>query len=125
MHVRHLSPGLIERLDDVFMHRVKRRVKKDATVSWEGQLYEVNHQQVGEAITLVVDPHAHSVARAETIFGDHLIITKLDRQSNMHRKRQRPHNAFSAQQPSKSAVESVYEDYLQNITGFTSTNHQE
>jgi transposase InsO family protein len=121
VHVRHLSPGTIERLDDLFLHRVKRRVKKDATVSWESRLYEVHHNQVGEDITLIVDPHAHKVIRAETVFGDHLIITLLDRRANTHRKRQRPHEAFSAHQQKKSAVESAYEDYLKNITGFTAT----
>lgn len=119
VHVRHLSPGLIERLDDLFLHRVKRRVKKDASVSWEGRLYEVHHHQVGEDITLIVDPHAHKVVRAETVFGDHISITPLDRQANARRKRQRPHDAFTTHQQTKSAVEIAYEDYLQNITGFT------
>lgn len=124
VHVRHLSPRTIERLDDLFLHRVVRRVKKDATVSWEGQLYEVHHNQVGENLTLIVDPHAHAVVRAETIFGDHLAVTKLDRRANRHRKRQRPHDAFTPKQQSKSAVESAYEDYLQSIAGFTSKNQE-
>ena len=121
VHVRHLSPGIIERLDDLFLHRVQRRVKKDATVSWEGQLYEVHHNQVGENITLITDPHAHIVVRAETVFGDHLAVTPLDRRANRHRTRQRPHDAFTMHQKTKSAVETVYEDYLKNITGFTAT----
>lgn len=121
VHVRHLSPGIIERLDDVFMHRVKRRVKKDASVSWEGRLYEVHHNQVGEDITLIVDPHAHKVVRAETIFGDHLIIAPLDRKANANRKRQRPHDAFTTHLQEKSAVEMAYDDYLKNITNFTAT----
>lgn len=124
VHVRHLSPGIIERLDDIFMHRVKRRVKKDASVSWEGRLYEVHHNQVGEDITLIVDPHAHKVVRAETVFGDHLIITQLDRQANTNRKRQRPHNAFTVHQQKKSAVETAYEDYLKNITNFTAIKEE-
>ncbi len=121
VHVRHLSPGTIERLDDLFLHRVKRRVKKDATVSWEGRLYEVHHSQVAEDITLLIDPHAQTVVRAETVFGDCLSITPLDRQANTRRKRQRPHEAFSVHQQTQSAVETAYEDYLQNITGFTAT----
>lgn len=119
VHVRHLSPGIIERLDDLFLHRVKRRVKKDASVSWEGQLYEVHHNQVGEDISLIINPHAHKVVRAETVFGDHLTITPLDRKANASRKRQRPHDAFTTHQQTKSAVEIAYADYLQNITGFT------
>jgi putative transposase len=121
VHVRHLSPGTIERLDDLFLHRVKRRVKKDATVSWEGRLYEVHHSQVAEDITLLVDPHTQTVVRAETVFGDCLSITPLDRQANTRRKRQRPHEAFSVHQQTQSAVETAYEDYLQNILGFTAT----
>lgn len=119
VHVRHLSPGIIESLDDLFLHRVKRRVKKDASVSWEGQLYEVHHNQVGEDISLIINPHAHKVVRAETVFGDHLTITPLDRKANASRKRQRPHDAFTTHQQTKSAVEIAYADYLQNITGFT------
>jgi len=119
VHVRHLSPGIIKRLDDLFLHRVKRRVKKDASVSWEGRLYEIHHNLVGEDVTLIVDPHAHKVVRAETVFGDHISITPLDRQANARRKRQRPHDAFTTHQQTKSAVEIAYEDYLQNITGFT------
>ncbi len=119
VHVRHLSPGTIERLDDLFLHRVKRRVKKDASVSWESRLYEVHHSQVGEDITLIVASHAHKVVRAETVFGDHLSVTQLDKRANAHRKRQRPHDAFTTHQQTKSAVEIAYEDYLQNITGFT------
>lgn len=125
VHVRHLSPQLIERLDDVFLHRVQRRVKKDGTVSWEGQLYEVNHQQVGENITLMVDPHRHVAVRAETIFGDHLSVARLDQQANLHRKRQRPHAQFSPHQQSTSAVESAYEDYLKSITTFSSSDSKE
>jgi putative transposase len=124
VHVRHLSPSTIERLDDMFLHRVQRHVKKDATVSWEGQLYEVHHNQAGERVTLIVDPAAKTVVRAETVFGDHLIVSKLDRQANTHRKRQRPHRAFTPKQPSKSAVESAYEDYVKNITGFTSVTKE-
>lgn len=121
VHVRHLSPGIIERIDDVFLHRSKRRVKKDATVSWEGHLYEVPHQQVGEEIMLIVDPHVQKVVRAETLHGDNLSIAPLDRKANAYRKRQRPHDAFTLQQQTKSAVEIAYEDYLQNITGFTTS----
>lgn len=121
VHVRHLSPGIIERLDDLFLHRVKRRVKKDASVSWEGRLYEVHHNQVGEDIALIVDPHAHKVVRAETVFGDNLLIAPLERLANTHRKRQRPHSAFTTRTQTKSAVETAYEDYLQTITGFTTT----
>lgn len=124
VQVRHLSPGIMERLDDVFMHRVKRRVKKDASISWEGQLYEVHHNQVGEDITLIVDPHAHKVVRAETVFGDHLIITPLDRKANINRKRQRPHDAFTVHQQTQSAVETAYEDYLKNITNFTAITEE-
>jgi len=125
VHVRHLSPKLIERLDDTFLHRVQRRVKKDGSVSWEGKLYEVHHEQAGETITLVVDPHRHVAVRAETAFGDRLNIAVLDPKANLNRKRQRPHAEFSPKQPSSSAVEASYDDYVKNLSLFSSTNTKE
>lgn len=125
VHVRHLTPQLVERIDDLFLHRVQRRVKKDGTVSWEGILFEVNHQQVGENITLLIDPHAHKVVRAETVFGDHLSVAALNKQNNLHRARQRPHASFAPKQKTKSAVESTYENYLRNIAILSPTHHEE
>ena len=69
-------------------------------MSWEGKLYEIHHEQAGESITLVVDPHKHVAVRAETAFGDRLNIAVLDPKANLNRKRQRPHAEFSPKQPS-------------------------
>lgn len=118
IHVRHLSPGLSERIDDLFFHRVQRKVKNDATVSWEKKYYEIHHNQVGENIILVIDPHAHKVVRAETVFGDHLPVTELDRRANMNRTRQRPHNEPAAIGSTQSSVELAYENYIETISGF-------
>ncbi len=124
VHVRHLTPQLVERIDDLFLHRVQRHVKKDGTVSWEGILFEVSHQQVGENIFLLIDPHQHRVVRAETVFGDNLPITALNKQANLHRTRQRPHASFSPGQKTTSAVESTYENYLHHIA-ILSPTHEE
>ncbi len=125
VHVRHLTPQLVERIDDLFLHRVQRHVKKDGTVSWEGALFEVSHQQVGENIILLVDPHQHKVVRAETVFGDNLTIALHDKQTNLHRARQRPHASFSQEQKKQSAVESTYEDYLSQMAHLSPTHQEE
>ena len=116
VHVRPLSPYLSERLDDVFCHRIKRLVKKDGTVSWNSTLFEVNHTLAGETITLVIDPHTQTIIRAETAFGDNLgAVSVLNRQSNLSRKRQRPHTPAPPLPQSKFAVETTYQDYVEQI----------
>ena len=56
-HVRPLTTAIAERLDDIFCHYVVRTVRKDGTVSWDGNCFEVHHNLVGDKVTLVVDPH--------------------------------------------------------------------
>jgi putative transposase len=43
-------------LDQVFLHRVKRKIYNDATFSFSGQLYEVNSMLIGKTVTVVYDP---------------------------------------------------------------------
>lgn len=72
VHVRPLTTALAEKLDDIFCHYAVRTVRKDGTVSWEGNTFEVHHNLVGEKVTLVIDPHTQTVLRVETAFGDNL-----------------------------------------------------
>jgi putative transposase len=124
IHVRPLSQYLCEHLDDIFCHRVKRQVKKDGTVSWNGILFEVSHTLVDEVITLVVDPHAQTVIRAESAFGDNLgPLAVLNRRANSNRTRQRPHAPPTQLPQSKYAVESTYQDYIKKLA--LTNNHQE
>jgi len=90
VHIRplgHLAP----RLDELFLHRFKRLVRKDGTVSYEGERFEVPFELTGKNIFLVVDPHAQKIVRLESDKGDYLgKATPLDPIANRFRKRISP-----------------------------------
>lgn len=100
LHIKPLG-FMATKIDDIFYHRYRRLVRKDATVSWGGTFYEVPFTQVGEQVDLVVDPHTKTALKIESIFGDDLgPVTPLDKTANLNRKRQRPNS------PPKSTVKS-------------------
>lgn len=113
-HVRPITTSIAERLDDIFCHYVVRTVRKDGTISWDGNCFEVHHNLVGEKVTLVVDPHTQTILRIENSIGDDLgKAHPIDRITNMHRKRQRPHHEEAKIiQPSESMVEMVHQEYI-------------
>ena len=112
IHIRPLGPkaGI---LDSIFYHRYKRRVYKNGTVSWEGSSFEVPYERVGETVMLVVDPHTQTAVRIESVAGDNLgPVTPQDVHANLHRKRQRPHDAPApAVKQNQNAVELAYQEY--------------
>lgn len=115
VHIRPLGP-LAHILDDIFYHRVTRLVRKDGTVSWDGNLFEVPYEHSGAKVNLVVDPHAQKALRIESLSGDNLgPVTVLDPIANLHRKRQRP-NPVLEKIPGKrvfDAVETAYHKHNQ------------
>ena len=112
VYVRPLTTALAERLDDVFCHYIVRTVRKDGTISWEGKDFEVNHNLVGEKVTIVVDPHTQTILRIESAFGDNLgPAHPLDRLKNNYRKRQQPHQQENTVAPKESMVETIYQSY--------------
>ncbi len=99
-------------IDELFYHRYDRTVRKNGTVSWEGKLWEVNYELVGEKIKLVVDPQTQAAIKVESNLGDNLgPVTPLDVNANLNRKRQRPHTSKSADNSKLSFVEMVHDDY--------------
>jgi len=77
-------------LDALFHHRVQRRVRKDGTVSYQGQRFEVPFELSGRNIKLVVDPHAQRVLSVEDDSGKSLgQATSLDTTANSHRTRRK------------------------------------
>lgn len=113
-HVRPLTTPLAERLDDIFCHYIVRTVRKDGTVSWEGNFFEVRHNLVGEKVTLVINPHTQAVLRVETAFGDNLgQAHPIDRVKNTQRTRQKSHyEEENTTQSNQSMVELVHQDYV-------------
>lgn len=86
-HIRPLGP-LAHQLDEIFYHRLERKVRKDGTLSYQGQSYEVPYELVGQRVVLVVDPHEDQALRVESPQGQPLgAVIGLDRQANAHRRR--------------------------------------
>lgn len=87
-HLRPLPPG--KNLDDVFLHRAVRTVRKDGTVRFGGGLLEVRAELVGRRIELRFDP-TDPDARPRVFIGDRFYCDTvvLDRHRNFHRKRRR------------------------------------
>ena len=85
---------LAARLDELFHHRVKRQVRKDGTVSYQGERFEVPYELSGRSVRLVVDPHARNVLGVEDENGQSLgAATPLDAVANVQRKRRKPQPA--------------------------------
>jgi len=75
----------------MFLHRIARFVRKDATVSYSGQRFEVPYELAGKTVHLVVDPHAGRVVGVEDAAGLSLgAATPLDMLANIQRTRRKP-----------------------------------
>jgi hypothetical protein len=81
-------------LDSLFHHRINRFVRKDGTVSYLGQRFEVPYELSGKTVQLVVDPHVGRVVGVEDAAGKSLgQATALDAMANILRVRRRPEPA--------------------------------
>lgn len=115
---------LAEQLDDLFLHRHTRKVRKDGTVSYEGKRFEVPYEHSGSTISLVVDPLTRQPVGIESKSGQPLDgITPLDAVANNQRRRcrNRPNATTAAEMtaettssaPADSIVELVYQQNSQ------------
>ena len=88
--IRSLGAKAVQ-LDVLFLHRIARFVRKDATVSYLGQRFEVPYELSGKTVRLVVDPHAARVVGVEDAAGVSLgVATPLDLLANIDRTRRKP-----------------------------------
>lgn len=88
------------RLDEIFYHREKRKVKKDGTIPYEGELFEVPYELADQSVMLVFDPHRKQPFYVETPEGEYLgAVTALDRLANYDRKRVRTKTDNANQSP--------------------------
>ena len=104
-------------LDAIFHHRISRFVRKDGTVSYQGNRFEVPYELAGKTIRLVVDPHAETVVGIEDDQGNSLgTAAPLDAEANLHRRRRKPDPEGPAAQPSggPNLVELAYQQYHGN-----------
>jgi hypothetical protein len=106
---------LAARIDQVFHHRIKRKVRKDGTVSYQGMSFEVPYALVGRWVRLVVDPHASQVLGVEDDDGQSLgAATPLDAVANVGRRRRKPQPPTVSSPPRSSddnAVELALRQY--------------
>jgi putative transposase len=100
---------LSQHLDDYFYHRIKRTIKKDATLSFAGNLFEVPFELVGETLYLVVDAPSGLPQYVESLEHQWLgHVHPLDKQANNSRVRQRPKPSNPITPPKTSLVEELY-----------------
>jgi transposase InsO family protein len=79
------------RIDEIFLHRESRKVRKDGTVSYGGSLFEVPFELSRRTIWLKVDPHRKTIVGLEDQEGESLgMAVPLDARANLHRKRHKP-----------------------------------
>jgi hypothetical protein len=106
---------LAARIDELFYHRVTRKVRKDGTVSYQGTCFEVPYALAGRFVRLVVDPHARQVLGVEDDNGQSLgAATPLDAVANVHRRRRKPQPAEAPSPGGAGAdneVELAYRQY--------------
>jgi putative transposase len=106
-------------LDALFHHRVSRFVRKDGTVSYRGQRFELPYELSGKTVRLVVDPHAQRVVGVEDEHGVWLgEATALDEIGNTRRVRRKPEPAAqpSAPRSGPNLVEIAHQRYHGTIS---------
>ena len=97
--IRSLGTKAVQ-LDALFHHRASRFVRKDGTVSYLGQRFELPYELSGKTVRLVVDPHAQRVVGVEDEHGVWLgAATALDAIGNSRRARRKPEPPALAGQP--------------------------
>jgi len=102
-------------LDELFYHRISRKVRQDGTVAYDGRRFEVPYELTGRKLWLVVDPHTREAISVEDDDGKPLgEVTPLDLIANNHRRRRKPEpQAESIQTASRdnSLVEIAYRQH--------------
>ena len=87
-HLRPLPRG--KSLDEVFLHREKRKVRKDGTVRFDGRLLEVRAELTGQRVELRFDPVLKDVLPRVFVNNRFVCDTvPLDRLANARRVRRR------------------------------------
>lgn len=79
---------LAHQLDELFYHRIQRKVRKDGTISYEGQFFEVPYCLSQKTVTVVIEPHHKQALFVEDEEGKRIgDVAPLDMQKNRNYKR--------------------------------------
>ncbi|MHC4867264.1 MAG: helix-turn-helix domain-containing protein [Planctomycetota bacterium] len=78
-------------LDEIFLHRSRRKVRQDSTVRFGGKLLEVRPELCGLEVELRYDPHSPNKLPQVFVNGEFYCDTvELDLERNSSRRRHRP-----------------------------------
>jgi len=84
---------LAHQLDELFYHRIHRKVRKDGTISYAGQFFEVPYCLSQKTVIVVIEPHDKQALYIEDEHGKRLgEVTPLNLQENRNYKRARSSN---------------------------------
>ena len=102
-------------LDALFYHRISRKVRKDGSVSYDGNRYEVPYELSGLKVWLVVDPHTREAFSVEDDDGKPLgEVAPQDLIANNNRRRRKPESPaeiVQTQTLDNSLVEIAYQKH--------------
>jgi putative transposase len=108
-HIQRLGE-IAPQIDDYFLHRHERLVRKDGTVNYAGKTYEVAFEHAGRNIMVSVDPSTDLPKYAE--FNEQCFpIFPLDRNANLNRSRQRHQstNIHPSENNKRNLIDAIYE----------------
>ena len=94
-YLEMISPlgTLAHQLDELFYHRIQRKVRKDGTISYAGQFFEVPYCLSQKTVIVVIEPHDKQALYIEDEHGKRLgEVTPLNLQENRNYKRARSSN---------------------------------
>ena len=101
--LRPIPPGI--ELDDVFLHRVKRRVRKDGTLRFLGKTLEVRPELVGQLVELRHLPGDDALPRVFIDGKPYCDTVVLDRVANTTRRRRHIRPSAEPDTPDDNRIE--------------------
>jgi len=108
-------------IDDIFYHRVSRKVRRDGSVHWQSREYEVDYKLAGFTVELVIDPHEDKAIRVENKEGEILsTVVAMDRIANGNRTRRKPEKekgSAVAAAPEDNMVEAALDKHRAGLQG--------
>ncbi len=82
---------LATKLDELFYHQQERKVRKDGSVGYKGERFEVAYRLTGQTVNIVVNPHTEEVIKVIDEQGEMISkATPQDTLANSHRQRAKP-----------------------------------
>ena len=94
-YLEYMTPlgTLAHQLDELFYHRIQRKVRKDGTISYAGKFFEVPYCLSQKTVIVVIEPHHQQALYVEDEQGKRIgDVTPLDLQGNRNYKRAQPAN---------------------------------